>query len=133
MSIETPFDVLFNNFFGNTGFTSLALGRIGYPADVYETKNSLNIEIAAVGLDKKDVTVEVKGDTLHVFYTKKSEQEGVKNYLYRGITKKAFDLGWKIAPRYNLEKIEVTLDKGMLTITIPAIEEEELVKSIEIK
>lgn|SRR5574344_82111 len=133
MSIESTFDVLFNNFFGNTGFLSLD-SRIGYPADVYETEDGLTIEIAAVGLDKKDIAVEIKNDTLHVFYKKNdSESENSRNYLYRGITRKSFDLGWKIASCYNLNDIKVVLDKGMLSINIPATRKSETVKKIEIK
>lgn len=132
MNLGSPFDVLVNNFFSNTGFTSLD-SRIGYPTDIYETENQLNIEVAAIGLDKKDIAVEVDGDILRISYNKDGEVEDNKNYLYKGITKKSFSLGWKIACRYDLSKIKVSLEKGMLLITIPSLKENTTVKKIEIE
>ena len=53
-------------------------------------------------------------------------------YLHRGIARRAFNLGWKISPKYNLNKITATMDKGLLSVFIP-ISEEAKPKSISIK
>ena len=53
-------------------------------------------------------------------------------YIHRGITRKSFNMGWKIAPRYDLSQIEAVMKNGLLSITIPLFEEAKP-KTIKIK
>ena len=51
----SPFDILFRNFFDNEGeFAPFNQIRVNHPVDIYEDDNGLCIDIACVGLDKKD-------------------------------------------------------------------------------
>ena len=54
-----PTDLLFRNFFDSTGaFQSYTETKPNYPVDIATTDTGLVIEIAAVGVDKKDIEIE---------------------------------------------------------------------------
>mgnify|MGYP003138215069 FL=1 len=129
-----PTDLLFKNFFdNNTQFNSYVDSKPNYPVDIATTETSLVIEIAAVGLDKKDIQIETSENQLKVIYNKPDESvvQG-HEYIHRGIAKRAFNLGWKISPKYNLNGIKASMKNGLLSVEIP-ISEEAKPKSIAIK
>ena len=49
-----------------------------------------------------------------------------------GLSKKSFDLRYKIAPKFDLGKTDATLENGLLNIFIPLAEEAKP-KAIKIK
>ena len=136
---DDPFDLLYKDFFDtNKGFYSFFdIEKISYPVDIKETDNSIEFDIAVVGLDKKDIKIEVKdNDMLCISYEKKKELHGCENpnekYLYKGITSKSFNMAWRIGNKFDLSKLDAKMDKGMLKINIP-IAPEKQAKFIEIK
>ena len=133
-----PTDLFFKNFFDTqTEFQSFADVKPQYPVDIKVTDYALTFDIACVGLDKKDITLDVTDNTLRVIYEKPNVESNLSDedageYIHRGITRKSFNMGWKIAPRYDLTKIEAVMKNGLLTITIPLVEEAKP-KTIKIK
>jgi HSP20 family protein len=127
-----PFDLLWRDLFElDSHFSSIAQ-KISHPTDIYESEDGLVLEIAAVGLEKDDIEILVNGDQLHIRYKKPLVEE--KSYHYKGIKKSSFDLGWKIAPKFDLGKLEASLDKGLLKLVLPLAEPKEPnVKKIDIK
>lgn len=117
-------DLLFKDFFNcNSLFTNLSsITKIGSPVDVREVDDKLIIEIAAVGVDKDDITVEIEDNSiLRVKYDrdKKETTDGEKCFVLRsGISRKSFNMGWKIGQKYDISTVRVTLDKGLLSIVI---------------
>ncbi len=113
-------DLLFKDLFDhkNFNFNPVVYSRIGYPVDIIETGQGVRFEIAAVGLNKEDIKVLAEGETLRVSYHKKTDDEQL-NYLYHGITRKSFDLAWKISAKLDIDKLEASLNKGLLIIEIP--------------
>ena len=95
-------------------------------------------EIAAVGLEKKDIELQVEdGNCLKVSYTKPNIESNNSDidageYIHKGIAKRSFNLGWKISPKFDLTKIDAKMENGLLTISVP-ITEESRPKSIKIK
>ena len=125
-----PFDIVWKNFFdANSNFNTINQ-KISYPLDIYETENGLCFELAAVGLDKIDLDIQVDGDTLRVTHENKQDQE--RNYITRGIARRSFDLAWKVASKFDLSQLEARLSKGLLTIDVPYAESKAL-KKISIK
>jgi len=127
-----PFDILVRNFF-DTGsmFAPANQTNIKYPVDIYEDEKILIFEIAAVGLDKKDITIEVDNNILRVSYNKEEDDEENKRHFFqRSIAKRAFSYGWKLSEKFNLTEISATMDKGILKIQIPLAEEKEKIKNI---
>jgi len=128
-----PTDLLFKDFFNTDSiFDSVIDKKLSYPVDIRETDNGLRIEIAAIGLDKEDIKIETKdGNVIQVSHEKSKEKEG-NHRLYSGISRKSFNLAWKISPKFDLSKISANLDKGLLSIDIPVAPEKKP-KLIDIK
>lgn len=130
-----PFDILFRNLFEADAFFMPAIeSKPKYPINIFESNEGLHFEIACVGLSEKDIKLDIKeGDTLTISHEKDSTIEDEKrNYIHKGIAQRAFSLGWKIGNKFNLEEIEASMDKGLLSIFIP-LAPDKLPKSISIK
>lgn len=117
-----PFDILFKNFFDNNSFFTPALDvKPNYPVNIYEADDGLKFEIAVVGIDEENINIEIKdGNVLNVSYQKPEEaEENDNNYICRTIANRSFSLGWRVSSKYDLDKIEANVDKGLLTLYVP--------------
>ena len=92
----SPFDILFKDFFkSNEDYQFADATKINHPVDIYEANNGLNIDIACVGLTKKDIDLTIEGDILRVEYKKDNDSKHAE-YIQRNIAKRAFNFGWRI-------------------------------------
>ena len=131
---RTPFDILFKDFFKNLDFMPVEEHKIDYPVDIKEYDDRLEIDIAVVGADKKDINIEIiDGQILKVSYDKeeKEEKEDV-NVIQKSIARRNFNMSWKISNRYNLDEISASMDKGILTLNIPLAEHKKNAKKVDI-
>ena len=122
----SPLDVLVKNFFDKEAiFDKPTRTSVTHPIDVFEDENGLTFEIACVGLDKKDVKISIESDILKVSYDKGSQQKSTpeKRYYHTGVRKSSFNLGWKVARRFNLAKANAEMVNGLLCIQIPVANE----------
>ena len=77
-------------------------------------------DIACTGLSKKQIDIKVEDDILRVSYTKKDDKEDKDLHIYHsGIAKRSFNIGWKIARRFELSKIDASMKDGLLKLFIP--------------
>ncbi len=138
---RTPFDLLVRNFLNNDGnYRPVEQNlKLAHPLDIYQDTNGLTFEIACTGIDKKDLEILIEGQTLRVNYEKvqnvqdeEDEELSKKEYIYKGIAKRSFNLGWKIDPKFDLAKAIPTFENGLLEITIPYLEGKG-VKTLKIK
>ena len=111
-----PFDLLWKNFFDTKPHFNTLIDKVNYPVDIYETDTGICFELAVVGLDKQDIEILTEGDILRITYHKDPDD---RPYIYKGIARRAFDLAWKIANKYELAKLQANLDKGLLKLDIP--------------
>jgi HSP20 family molecular chaperone IbpA len=125
-----PFDIVWKNFMSSNSNYNTIQEKINYPVDIYETENGLCFELAVVGLDENDLEIQVESNTLRVTHEGRNDSE--RNYIAKGIAKRSFDLAWKVASKYDLSKLEASMDKGLLIINIPYAES-KISKKIEIK
>jgi|TARA_B100001094_G_scaffold324636_1_gene377553 HSP20 family molecular chaperone IbpA len=146
LKVDTPFgtrlfptDLLFKNFFDRaSAFQSNIDSKINHPVDIILKEEFLVFEIAAVGLEKKDIELQVEdGNCLKVSYTKPSidsnnSEIDAGQYIHKGIAKRSFELGWKISPKFDLTQIDAKMEYGLLTISVP-ITPESRPKTIKIK
>ena len=146
IQINTPFgtrlfptDLLFKNFFDQaSAFQSNLDTKINHPVDIILKDEAMVFEIAAVGLEKKDIELYVEdGNCLKVAYVKpnidaNNSDIDAGEYIHKGIAKRSFNLGWKISPKFDLTKIDAKMENGLLTISVP-ITEESRPKTIKIK
>ena len=131
----SPLDILVKNFFQQEQeeFQTPTNRILNHPVDIYEDKTGLFFDIACTGLTKKQVKVDIEGDILRVSYTKKDKDEDLDRHVYHsGIAKRSFNLGYKIARRFDLSKIEGSMKDGLLKLFIPLTPESKP-KTVSIK
>ena len=134
----SPFDILFRNFFDtNSMFQSYVEQKPNYPVDVYTRDNELCFDIACVGLEKDDISITTEGNIIRVTYEKPSIESNDSDidageYIHKGITRKSFNLGWKISAKYDLTIIKAEMKNGLLTVNIP-VSEQALPQMVTIK
>ena len=130
---RNPFDILFRNFFNaEEQFAPAFNSKQPHPLDIYYDEEGLHFEGACTGLTKEDVSISVEGDLLKISYKKPESEIDFSEYIYHGLSKKSFDLGYKISPKYNLSKVGAEMENGLLKLHIP-VSEESKPKSIKIK
>ena len=119
-TFHTPFDILVKNFFEqDSQFDKVNHRAVNHPVDIWEDKEGLILEVACVGLNKSDVDVDIEDDMLKVSYNKQEGSNESAHYHYRGVKKSSFDLGWKIARRFDLSKASANMENGLLKILVP--------------
>lgn len=120
------FDILFKDMFkeSQSGFVPTFGTKLPHPLDIYETKDGLIFEVACTGIDKDAVKISTEDrDILKITYEKPKETENSdRTYVHRGLSKKSFNLAYKIASRYDLESTTAKMNDGLLKITIPFAE-----------
>jgi HSP20 family molecular chaperone IbpA len=131
---HTPFDILYRNFFkADEAFAPALNSKQPHPLDIYHDQEGLYFEIACTGLTKGDISIEVEHDVLRISYDKPTEtSKDLSGYIYHGLSRKSFNLGYKIAPKFDLTKINAEMENGLLLIHLPLAKESKS-KSIKIK
>ena len=120
----SPFDILFRDFYkSEADFAPFNQIRVNHPVDIYEANDGLNIDIACVGLTKKDIDLTIEGDILRVEYKKDNGSNTDSEYIQRNIAKRAFNFGWRISRRFDLTKLEAKLQNGLLHLHAPLTED----------
>ena len=122
---HSPFDILFRNFFNAQDQFAPALNsKQPHPLNIFYNSKGLNFEIACTGLTKKDIIIDIEDDVLKISYEKNDKNENVpEGTIYHGLSKKSFNLGYKIAPKFDIDLTDAKLEHGLLHIFIPLVEE----------
>jgi len=119
-----PFDLLFKDFFkSDLNFQPATEAKHSHPVDILETTEGLHFEIACTGLEKKDIEINIEGDVLRVTYDKGEDNLPDGTWIHRGIARRSFNLGYKIASKFSLANATAEMKNGLLTIEIPFAEE----------
>ena len=130
----SPFDILFRNHF-NSDSTFQPVGNFKqpHPLNIFFDDKGLSFEVACTGLTKKDIQLEIDGDLLKIIYDKPNDDEfDYSGYIYKGLAKRSFNLGYKVAAKFELESLTAEMKNGLLHIFIP-IAESKKPKTIKIK
>ena len=129
----SPFDILFRDLFNaESQFAPALQSKQPHPVNIFYDDKGLHFEVACTGLTKKEVGINIEGDILKISYKKPENEEFHEGTIYNGLSKKSFNLGYKIAPKFDLSGATAELANGLLEIFIP-IAEEAKPKSIKIK
>tara|TARA_B110000459_G_scaffold203171_1_gene258588 strand:- start:798 stop:1223 length:426 start_codon:yes stop_codon:yes gene_type:complete len=134
---RTPFDLLFRNLFKADGVFQPTTfeNKQPHPLDIYYDDKGLHFEVACTGLTKKDIQLEIDGDLLQIIYDKPDDdlsEDTYAGYIYKGLSKRSFNLGYKVSAKFELEQLEAEMKDGLLHLFIP-IAESKKPKSIKIK
>lgn len=88
-------------------------------SNIIEEQDFIVIEIEAVGLNKKDIDIQVKENILHVSYENKTK-DNVK-YSQQQILFDSFENKYKLQNNMDSKNISATMNNGLLNIKIPKI------------
>jgi len=117
---DTTFDNLFNDFFNSVAKSSFTKAdRSSYPrVDVREDRESVTIDATVPGLKKEDVSINYEDGYLKISAEKQDDVEG--DFMHREIHRSAFSRWFSVDEEtYQVDKIDASLNEGILSITIP--------------
>ncbi len=122
--IETEMNRLFNGFFGRPRLASGA-DRVWAPAvDMYETKDDLVVTAELPGMSDKDIKLSIDGDVLSLRGERAQSQEVKPEGSYRGERWYGkFERTMRLPFPVQGDKVTATYRDGVLTVTLPKVEE----------
>ncbi len=103
--------------------------------DIYEKDGNYHIEMDVPGFDKKDIKIEAKKDSIIISAEKSSEtkdEDKGKNYIHRERSYGKYQRSFYLRD-LDSDNINAEFNNGVLKITVPKKDEEEVKKYIEIK
>jgi HSP20 family protein len=107
----------------NSGYGSTSLPSV----NVEETDKEYRIELAAPGLEKKDLKLSVNDGVLTISSEKKNEnEENNDHYIRREFSYSSFSRSFTLPEGTNSESIIASHKNGVLNITIPKEEVKEI-------
>ena len=125
MSIQNELNRLFGRTWGGGETGTGSAGTWVPPLDVYESNDKYVVAVELPGIDPADVEVSVEDSTLTI--------KGQRDFFYKDATDESFR---RIERRYgqftrtltlpataNVENVDASFDKGVLTIEVPKREE----------
>ena len=121
------FDDFFSREFMNWGLDNNSETNTTIPsANIRETNENYEVEIAAPGMNKNDFSVELEGNKLTIRSERKNEWQNNENerYLQKEFSYQSFQRTFNLAKEVvDIEKIEAHYENGILKLLIPKKEE----------
>lgn len=136
MSLREAVDRLFEDAFfwpRSNGWSLTTTGVQSVPVDVYETDKELVVKASVPGLDPKDIEITITDDVLTIKGEVKEEKKVEReNYHLRERRYGTFQRSIRLPVGVNADKAEATFENGVLTLTLPKVEEAQA-KRIKVK
>jgi HSP20 family protein len=127
-TLQDRINRIFNESFGRTRDFDEEVGLYDWspPVDIYETADGIVLKVELPGVDKDDVSVEVKDNVLSLKGERLLDPEIKDEHYYRkersfGKFNRSFSLQETIKP----DLIKASFKDGVLTVAIPRPEEEK--------
>jgi HSP20 family protein len=129
--IDNFFNSNLNSFMGSDFFAHSP------SLNVIEKEKSFLLEMAAPGLKKEDISINLEGDYLSIsseVKEEKEQKEGTK-FLRKEFNYSSFKRQMKLPENINVEAISAKYENGVLFVEIPKVEAEntQLIKTINIQ
>ena len=120
--LSPAFEDLFDRFFYGWPESERAEDIVWAPrVDIHETDKEFLVDVEVPGMDKKDIKVEVRDNTLTIFGERTNERKTETTETYRvernyGKFERSFSLpetvdGGKVTAKYNNGVLEIALPK----------------------
>jgi HSP20 family protein len=102
------------------------------PANVIETDGEWSVQVCIPGVKKENVEIKIEGGMLSISYKEESSSESSEaRYLSREFFSHSFSRRWRMPQQVNSDEISAAYADGILTVTVPKIEQN--IKKIEVK
>jgi len=126
-------DRVWNRFFGEAPLARAFAEEWSPTVDISESKDDFIIKAELPGMDEKDINVSISENVLTIKGEKKKEEEEKdEHHHFCERCYGTFQRSFQLPTNVQGDKVEVTLDKGVLMITLPKVEEAKK-KEIQIK
>lgn len=135
MNRTNDFGSLLDNFFApNLWNNRDAFSREAVPAvNIAENDNDYRIEVAAPGLKKDDINIDLDENVLTISSEQEDKkEENEENYTRKEFSYCSFKRSFVLPDNVNADKIEAHHKDGVLEINIPKEEQKKLSKQIKI-
>jgi HSP20 family protein len=133
---EPVFPAVFNRFFNDDFDNYFNIGNRGYmPAtNVVENEKEFEIEIAAPGMEKEDIRINIENNVLTISSEKEvKKEEKEKNYTRREFSYGSFCRSFTLPKTVDVDHINASYEKGILKVALPKKEEEKTKLTKEIR
>lgn len=105
-------------------FTSQMRWASTYPVDLYETGESVVLEMAVPGLRKEDLDISIEGNQLTIRGNYPEGPAGQeRRYWVQGIPQGAFNRSVTLPTSVEVDKVKAIISDGLLTLTMPKVEQ----------
>lgn len=126
----------FNQFYGRPVIDRYTNANPNVPAvNVKETETAFHLALAAPGLKKEDLKINVENNTLTISYKSKTKaDETTEKFTVHEFAVNGFERTFRLPKTVNADAISAAYTDGILTVELPKVEvkEEKLVKEIAI-
>ncbi len=106
-----------------------------FPIDLYETEDEVILEMAAAGLKAEDLEIGVEARQLTIrgkIIEEDVKEDKERHYWLKNIARTEFSRSLTLPENVDFEKIEASIEDGILRIEMPKVPEAK-VRKIEIK
>ncbi len=103
--------------------------------NVKETETAFIIELAAPGLKKEDLKIQVEKNTLTIGYqSEQKNEETADRFTRQEFSLNSFERSFRLPKNVNTDEIKAAYTDGILTVELPKVEakEENSVKEITV-
>ncbi len=95
----------------------------GLAVDMFETNDHLVVKASAPGVKPENLNITVQGETLTIKgETREEHEQKAGHYYYRERRQGAFSRSLALPFPIQSEKVEATVENGVLTLTLPKAE-----------
>ncbi len=134
-TVREQMDRLFSEAFGRgwNAEEGLTSGAWVPPVDVYETADSLILKADLPEVKKDEIDISIDENRLTIRGERHAEKEvNQENYYRSERNYGTFSRSFGLPPTVNAEKVDATFTGGVLTLTLPKLEEAKP-KQIKVK
>jgi len=135
-TITNPFGSFFSDRFFDSFFNDAPIYGVGRspPRDnkfgprynVQQNETGYIISIAAPGVSKEDININIETNTLTISYTQEENTEA-------SFACSSFRRSWRLPEGTDVENITATYQNGILSLSVPTADATTYTRTIEIK
>lgn len=121
-AIPALFDDAFSRELFNWGTNNFSVTNTTVPSiNIKEKKDCFEVEMAAPGMDKKDINITLKGNVLTISSSRNNTSENnSENFVRREFSYESFQRSLELsADVVDADKINASYENGLLRLSIP--------------
>jgi len=118
------FDTFLDEFFNTSGLSTIMATQLD--VDMYETESEVVLKAKAPGYKEEDVTITTEDNVLTIegrIEQESDEKDDSRKYHLKEIRSESFIRSIPLPTRVDAEKAEASFENGVITITLPKMEE----------